>query len=363
MRNEGNTATKKRTREDGKSHDVSNEKRRRLDSLLHRDALERAQVDKADGDDNSNMECSRNPQSIRICTDLPKANGIPLQDESHRDLDSHLSPWKEDLAKTESSYDKQYQRLEGDDQYLPAAFSMSPALRDRWNLDYVDSPVRNTAALLDVMSQVNHSNTGPPRQFATSAHGAYPEPDRARNEFSLPVYKLRSKTLGEVSKRRASVVLPTYTSSPENLLAPSWPNLSSLLNPDPTNHPAISPTFVQPISPLDAVLPRSLLHLVIGLFKDFVYPLTPCVHMPTLLQDLAQRREMQPGQGEWTAMVLATVMATVVQVPRAFIPLSRSEVSILAERCYAETRKWSQLGYGSNITVNAGRSLTFLCHL
>jgi hypothetical protein len=79
--------------------------------------------------------------------------------------------------------------------------------------------------------------------------------------------------------------------------------------------------------------------------------------MPTLVQDLAKRREMEPGQEEWTAMVLATVMSTVVQVPRAFVPLSRGEVSALAERCYMETRRWSHLGYSDDsLTVNSGVS-------
>jgi hypothetical protein len=39
------------------------------------------------------------------------------------------------------------------------------------------------------------------------------------------------------------------------------------------------------------------------------------------------------------------------------VPLSRGEVSALAERCYMETRRWSHLGYSDDsLTVNSGMS-------
>jgi len=105
-------------------------------------------------------------------------------------------------------------------------------------------------------------------------------------------------------------------------------------------------------NPLDAILPRPLLHLIINLFFDYVFALTPCLHKPTFFKDLMRRREEQPGEEEWTALVLATVMSTLVQVPRAYVPLSRREVRDLAARCQQETRKWSLGGY-KEVTVNA----------
>lgn len=190
------------------------------------------------------------------------------------------------------------------------------------------------------------------------------------DHISLPVHELQSGTLGDIGRFYPSTYgASQYASPPDgfHILSGSGasPNISSLLNhahnhthnPDPLSRSSLLPYSQQPRSPIDAVLPRPLLHTIIGLFKDFVYPLTPCIHMPTLVQDLAKRREMEPGQEEWTAMVLATVMSTVVQVPRAFVPLSRGEVSALAERCYMETRRWSHLGYSDDsLTVNSGMS-------
>jgi hypothetical protein len=109
----------------------------------------------------------------------------------------------------------------------------------------------------------------------------------------------------------------------------------------------------QVYNPLDAILPRPLLHLIINLFFDYVFALTPCLHKPTFFKDLMRRREEQPGEEEWTALVLATVMSTLVQVPRAYVPLSRRDVRDLAARCHQETRKWSLGGY-KEVTVNAG---------
>ncbi len=107
-------------------------------------------------------------------------------------------------------------------------------------------------------------------------------------------------------------------------------------------------------NPLDAILPRPLLRLIINLFFDYVFALTPCLHKPTFFRDLLRRREEQPGEEEWTTLVLATVMSTLVQVPRAYVPLSRREVRDLAARCHQETRKWSLNGY-KQPTVNGGK--------
>jgi hypothetical protein len=214
----------------------------------------------------------------------------------------------------------------------------------------------------------NHNNNHNDNNNSHQADGG--PSTMGSDHISLPVHELQSGTLGDIGRFYPSTYgASQYASPPDGFhnLSGSGasPSISSLLNhthnhthnPDPLSRSSLLPYSQQPRSPIDAVLPRPLLHTIIGLFKDFVYPLTPCIHMPTLVQDLAKRREMEPGQEEWTAMVLATVMSTVVQVPRAFVPLSRGEVSALAERCYMETRRWSHLGYSDDsLTVNSGMS-------
>jgi hypothetical protein len=80
------------------------------------------------------------------------------------------------------------------------------------------------------------------------------------------------------------------------------------------------------------------LYHIIDLFFDYVYCLTPCLHRPSFLADLYARREERPGEEEWTALVLVVVGATLVQIPRAFVPLNRREVKVLVERCNAAGR-------------------------
>jgi hypothetical protein len=236
---------------------------------------------------------------------------------------------------------------------IPPATELSPSIYGRINLNYVKTPSDNGST---VASNYHFANTVSlnedlgPKSYSSQGDGTT---IRSRN-LGQPVHELQSGTLGDIGRIYPSFYA-TYTSPTAEYLASASPNLSRLLNPDPLSRAALLPLgYAHSRSPIDAILPRPLLHVIIGLFKDFVYPLTPCIHMPTLLQDLAKRREMEAGQEEWTAMVLATVMSTVVQVPRAFVPLSRGEVSALAERCYMETRKWSMSGYSDSITVNAG---------
>lgn len=155
---------------------------------------------------------------------------------------------------------------------------------------------------------------------------------------SVPLYDLASETLGSIGASRHAA-----SSSSQAFASISSP-MSNMLNPDRTQLMARAAS-THHHNPLDTILPRPLLLLIINLFFDYVYPLTPCLHKPTFLRDLMSRREERPGQDEWVALVLATVMSTLVQVPRAFVPLSRREVRDLAAKCYKETRKWTLHGY------------------
>ena len=95
---------------------------------------------------------------------------------------------------------------------------------------------------------------------------------------------------------------------------------------------------VQPIPALNAfyrprrleeIAPRDTVSLIIALFFDFVYPLTPCVHKPSFMADLHARREERDPL--FFALVMSTVASTLVQVPRSYLPMERPVVRKLAQ--------------------------------
>lgn len=133
-----------------------------------------------------------------------------------------------------------------------------------------------------------------------------------------------------------------------------WPNATTTTHFSPQAHTAQtghtgtgltapSPSFStppyaslphNPSNPLEAILPRGFLYHIVDLFFDYIYCLTPCLHRPSFMRDLHAKREERPGEEEWTAMVLSLVAATLVQLPRAFVPMPRSEVKALVQKCY-----------------------------
>ncbi|KAJ9116939.1 hypothetical protein QFC22_004597 [Naganishia vaughanmartiniae] len=203
------------------------------------------------------------------------------------------------------------------------------------------------------------------RTYSTSAVHRDPSTGGTDIHMPLPMHPSNSQTVGEVGSaylygQSSGINGPSGHQSGINLQTlPLHRGFHSKNEVSGIDHgPAPSYASGQPSrqslnsNPLEAIIPRPLLHLIINLFFDYVYPLTPCLHKPTFLADLARHREMEPGQGEWTALVLATVMSTLVQVPRAFVPLTRREVKDLAYRCHIAGRNWSLHGY-KDFTVNA----------
>lgn len=190
------------------------------------------------------------------------------------------------------------------------------------------------------------------RTYPAAAAGSAGSTGGSSNHFvgptstTIPLYDLASETLGSIGASRHSA-----TSNSQPFASVSSP-MSNMLNPAERSQLMGRAASTHHHNALDTILPRPLLHLIINLFFDYVYPLTPCLHKPTFLRDLMSRREERPGEDEWIALVLATVMSTLVQVPRAFVPLSRREVRDLAAKCYKETRKWTLHGY-KEATVSA----------
>lgn len=87
---------------------------------------------------------------------------------------------------------------------------------------------------------------------------------------------------------------------------------------------------------LDQVVSKTVVDNIIGLFFDYVYPLTPCLHRPTFLADLAARRDKTDPI--FFALVLCVLASTLVQVPRKLVSLQKGEVESLARRCVRVAR-------------------------
>lgn len=114
-------------------------------------------------------------------------------------------------------------------------------------------------------------------------------------------------------------------------------------------HPIPPPTSIPPLSyyyrphRLEDVAPRDTILLIIALFFDFVYPLTPCVHKPSFMADVHSRREERDPL--FFALVMSTVASTLVQVPRSYLPMERHAVRKLAQTCHEASRHISVASY------------------
>ena len=109
----------------------------------------------------------------------------------------------------------------------------------------------------------------------------------------------------------------------------------------PHQHPP--PSYFPPLNyyyrphRLNDIAPREMLLQIIQLFFDFVYPLMPCIHRPSFMADLSNHREERDPL--FFALVMSTVAATLVQVPRGYLPLvERKAVRRLAQTCYEASR-------------------------
>ncbi|KAG6850063.1 hypothetical protein H0H93_001613 [Arthromyces matolae] len=94
---------------------------------------------------------------------------------------------------------------------------------------------------------------------------------------------------------------------------------------------------------LEDIAPRDTISLIIALFFDFVYPLTPCIHKPSFMADLHARREERDPL--FFALVMSTVASTLVQVPRSYLPMERPVVRKLAQTCHEASRQISVVSY------------------
>lgn len=113
--------------------------------------------------------------------------------------------------------------------------------------------------------------------------------------------------------------------------------------------PFLPSTAIPPLSyyyrpyRLEDIAHRDTISLIIALFFDFVYPLTPCVHKPSFMADLHLHREERDPL--FFALVMSTVASTLVQVPRSYLPMERSVVRKLAQTCYEASRYITIVSY------------------
>ena len=95
-----------------------------------------------------------------------------------------------------------------------------------------------------------------------------------------------------------------------------------------------------PSNPFDSAFPRGLLYHIVDLFFEFIYPLVPCIHRPTFMRDLHAKREENPDEEEWIALVFSVVAITLGQLPRALVSKSRKEVKAMVLKCYGMARRY-----------------------
>lgn len=121
----------------------------------------------------------------------------------------------------------------------------------------------------------------------------------------------------------------------------------------PQTSPNYNSNYMMPsnVNPLEAIIPRPLLHHIIDLYFDYVYCLIPALHKPTFMRNLHNRREEQPGQEEWVALVLAVVEVTLVQMPRSFVALSKQEIKTLFANCSRAVKSYLDRDF-SQLTIN-----------
>ena len=181
---------------------------------------------------------------------------------------------------------------------------------------------------------------------------------------SPPSTNGRPSTASTVSSNQSSSQPYTQTIGSPSGEFPPYPlyNWSSPFKHAPTSTqlhaPSLPPLsyYVRPHR-LEDVAPRETILLIISLFFDFVYPLTPCIHKPSFMADLQSRREERDPL--FFALVMSTVASTCVQVPRSYLPMERREVRKLAQTCHEASRHISVASYDPPTSMHV--VIRYLC--
>ncbi|KIL67868.1 hypothetical protein M378DRAFT_73055 [Amanita muscaria Koide BX008] len=154
-------------------------------------------------------------------------------------------------------------------------------------------------------------------------------------------YKCPSDSTNGILPFIAFIIL--HLTVPFNALDYSWAyKEQDFLPPHPPNVIPPLSYYCRPHR-LEDIAPRDTILLIIALFFDFVYPVTPCIHKPSFMTHLHARREERDPL--FFSLVMSTVASTLVQMPRSYLPMERSVVRKLAQTCYEASRHVSVATY------------------
>ncbi|ODO10748.1 hypothetical protein I350_01345 [Cryptococcus amylolentus CBS 6273] len=123
------------------------------------------------------------------------------------------------------------------------------------------------------------------------------------------------------------------------------------------------PLAVSAPSGLDEIVPGPTIEKIVNLFFDHIYPLTPCIHRPTFIIDLAERRDR--SDPVFFALALNVLAATLVQIPRVLMGLDKDKVEQLAKLCLRVSRAkmaglWEE---PTSVELNFSAYLESIVHL
>ncbi|KAF9046431.1 fungal-specific transcription factor domain-containing protein [Panaeolus papilionaceus] len=215
---------------------------------------------------------------------------------------------------------------------------VSPSIGSKSPPSFLEPPINSLPSIPSVpippsrypiAADTYHNHYPPQSSVSSSSYGGGRGPEPSSNGHSM----IHAHSQPKVEEQ-------PYPSSPSDSYG-SYP----LYNWSYKQHqvaPLPPPTTVPPLSyfyrprRLEEIAPRDTISLIIALFFDFVYPLTPCVHKPSFMADLHSRREERDPL--FFALVMSTVASTLVQVPRSYLPMERPVVRKLAQTCYEASR-------------------------
>lgn len=137
-------------------------------------------------------------------------------------------------------------------------------------------------------------------------------------------------TLVEQQRRRSSTTHEPFEFAPTHVSGPRSDPPFPILDASPSMSLSALPDN------LDQVISHNVMDNIISLFFDYVYPLTPILHRPTFLANLAARKDKVDPV--FFSLVLSVIASTLVQVPRSLVNLEKGEVENLARRCIRVSR-------------------------
>lgn len=114
--------------------------------------------------------------------------------------------------------------------------------------------------------------------------------------------------------------------------------LHSTLAVTETTSPALDHSLANPLDNSDLVVPflsRSTAARVLRLYCDRLHYLLPSVDPWSVERDLARQRDREPGEGEWTAMLVVLTATTLLGDTEQLSGITRSDALDLVSQCYS----------------------------